>query len=232
MKQTALTLIIAAVLVMTARADVLTIHSQPNSIEDGGQFSSTLSSDPSQDLLVYCVDARNFITVPDTFAVNVVDLANLSQVTADTRYGQTAPADFSFGTGTAQQRYAMAAWLTEQYNFSGGVTKLDDEIQNTIWTLLDVNGAVFADNGGVGTYLALAQAWLASQSTAQLALFESHVEIFSSTNIAGTSGATRYSTGQQEQVYVDPTATPEITSWLMMSAGLGFFGFVRRRKSA
>jgi len=97
-----------------AFGDTLTITGQPNPVEDGGQFTATLGSDPSQELFVYCVDYRNFVSVPNpAYDVNVTDLANSTDVFDNTRYGQTATADFTnqtvpAGIGTPDAQLSAA----------------------------------------------------------------------------------------------------------------------------
>jgi hypothetical protein len=220
-----------------AFGDTLTITGQPNPVEDGGQFTATLGSDPSQELFVYCVDYRNFVSVPNpAYDVNVTDLANSTDVFDNTRYGQTATADFTnqtvpAGIGTAQDRYAMAAWLVTQFNFSSGVTMTDDQIQNAIWTLLDVNGAVFTNNGGVGTFLTQAETWIQSLTPTQLAAFENDVVIYTSTSVASLSDPARYANGNQEMIGVISSA-PEPATLAMLGVGLVAIGLFRKRMNA
>lgn len=217
-------------------ADTLTITGQPNSVENGGQFTATLGSDPTQQLFVYCVDYRNDVDVPNpAYDVNITDLANLTEVTADTRYGMTPTASFSNPTapvsiGNAQDRYAMAAWLITQYNFSSGVTMADDEIQNTIWTLLNTNGATFTSNGGTGTYMTQAESWIQGLSNAQLTAFENDVVIYTSTDVAAASDPARWGTGKQEMIGI--VGAPEPATLAMLGAGLLGIGLFRKRVKA
>src|SRR5579885_330412 len=111
----------------------------------GGEFTAYLDNNSNAMFNIFCVDYRNFIHgIPDTFNVNVSTLSNISS----TRYGTTQESAFSFyhgaggdpNAGDAFNRYLLAAWLTTQYDFSGGVTAADNAIQDAIWNLLDVNG--------------------------------------------------------------------------------------------
>jgi hypothetical protein len=221
-----------------AFGDTLTITGQPNSVEDGGQFTATLGSNPTQQIYVYCVDDLNFVNVPNpAFAVNVTDLANITEVFDNTRYGQTPTASFSTPTsptsiGTAQDRYAMAAWLITQYNFASGVTTADDQIQNAIWTLLDATGATYTSNGGVGAYITQAESWIGAEITAgTLTAFENTVVIYSDTNIAGESDPARYTGTRQEMIGFN-SSTPEPATVAMLGLGLVAIGMFRKRVKA
>jgi hypothetical protein len=235
-----------------AFGDTLNFTGYPNNVDDGGQFSATLSSDPGQTLLVYCVDYANFlqtgldvnISTPNPSVSPDAGLAN-------TRYGQTPEADFSFfnsGSGTlssgtaplsALQRYVLAAWLTQQYVFpivSGPTTVTDDQIQNAIWSLLSVNGTSgfpFGDAAGTGNFLTLAEQWLGGESAPNLAAFESEIRIYTSTNTVPYTGASdglgsSFVSGSQEMIGVMSPA-PEPATLAMLGAGLVAFGLFRKR---
>lgn len=239
---------------------------QPDNVNGGGEFTAYLSSNPSQTLYTYCVDDLNSIgtiTMPPTgFSVNIVDLANATQVAADTRYGQTAPASFTNTVNvadpppvnnttdaTAQDRYAMAAWLIEQYSFPVTSTTdlTDDYIQNAIWSLLDATGKVFNNCDfvnqstcatGVSSEIAAATTWINGQiKNGTLTAFESNVVIYSSTAINPNNTATgladpaRYYVGDQEMIgFV--TTTPEPATLAMLGAGLIAIGLFRKRVKA
>jgi hypothetical protein len=223
-----------------AFADTIYFTGQPENVEQGGQFTAYLASNPSQTLLTYCVDDLNEIAItspPSGYSVNIVDLAVSSQVTTDTRYGQTAAGSFSTNTvavpnaiGTAQDRYAMAAWLITQYNFTSGVTMADDEIQNAIWTLLDATGATYTANGGIGTYITQAETWINGLSTSKLAAFESTVVIYSPTAVVGVADPARYNIGSQEMIGF--VGTPEPATLAMLGAGLVMIGLFGKRIKA
>ena len=185
-----------------AFGDTLTITAQTENVDDGGQFSAFLGSNPAQQLLVYCVDFQNDTLFGNAYPVNIStpDVTNAASV-MNTRYGTTPVADFTFDTGSlpAVQRYVLAAWLITQFNFSGGVTTNDKEIQNALWTLLNTSGSTggfpFFDQAGTGTYLAQAMTWLGSETPTALAQFESGVKIYTDTTIASTSIPGRWTTG-------------------------------------
>jgi PEP-CTERM motif-containing protein len=223
---------------------LLNITGHTENVENGGQFSAFLGMTDTQNLNVYCVDDLNFIGVPSTTTVNVTDLANSTEVYNFTRYGQTAataaqitpafPDAFSTNTvvipaaiGTAQDRYAMAAWLITQFKFSSGVTTADDQIQNAIWTLLDATGATYTNNGGIGTFIAQAEAWINAQSPAALTAFENTVVIYSDVKLASESDPARYSGTAQEMIGF--TTTPEPATFAMLGIGLMTVGLVRKR---
>jgi hypothetical protein len=224
---------------------LLNITGQPNSVEGGGQFSAFLGPTDTQSIFVYCVDDLNFVTVPSSFAVNVTDLANSTAVYDNTRYGQTAanaasvnaqfPDAFSTNTvvvpasiGTAQDRYAMAAWLIEQYNFSSGVTTADTQIQNAIWTLLDATGATY---GSTGTFINQAETWIASEmATNALTGFENGIVIYSDVNLASESDPARYTGTAQEMIGF--VAAPEPATLAMLGLGLVSIGLFRKRMKA
>src|SRR5580698_7082367 len=228
-----------------AFGDQLNFIGQTQNVEYGGQFTATLSSDPAQVLVMYCVDYANDLVNGDSVYVSTPNpLVSPDDGLVNTRYGQTPTADFSyFSTGgtalTALQRYVLAAWLTQQYVFpivSGPTTTTDDEIQNAIWTLLTVNGTSgfpFGDAAGDGTYITQAKQWLGAESASNLAAFESDIRIYTSTNTTPYTGAacglgSSWVSGSQEMIgVVDPT--PEPATLAMLGAGLLAIGVARKR---
>jgi hypothetical protein len=237
------------------------ITGQPNSIDNGGgQFTAYLGPVDTQNLLVYCVDDLNFINVPSTNTDNITDLANMPAYTVTTnnftRYGETAPGSFTpiltvdnpppsvtMSDATAQDRYAMAAWLITQYAFPvSGATNAqlaaDDEIQNAIWTILDATSTVHngcpdstitsaACTAGISAQIGNAQAWINGQiSAGTLMAFENTVVIYSDANIAGQFNPARYSGTTQEMIGF--TTTPEPATLAMLGAGLMAIGLLSK----
>jgi PEP-CTERM motif len=222
-----------------AFADTLFFTGQPENVDQGGQFTAFLASNPSQTLLTYCVDDLNEVSIttpPAGYSVNLVDLANNSQVFTDTRYGQTPAASFSTNLvtvpsviGTAQDRYAMAAWLITQYSFnSGNAAANNSEIQNAIWTLLNATAAPLPDSDGIGTYVMQAESWIVGEmATNKLTAFENTVVIYSPTAVVGVADPARYTVGNQEMIGF--TSAPEPATLAMLGAGLLFIGLLGKR---
>ncbi len=216
-----------------AFGDTLTISAQTENVSQGGQFSATLASNPSQDLFIYCVDFQNYTSF-SPYAVNIStpDVTNPASI-SNTRYGTTPASDFTYDPNSlaAVQRYVLAAWLVTQYDFSAGVTANDVEIQNSIWTLLNTSGSTTGfpggDSAGTGAYLSQATNWLNQQLPTALQQFESGVRIFDSTNVASASIPARWTTGFQEMITV--TNTPEPGTLTLLGAGLLGLGLIRRR---
>jgi hypothetical protein len=228
-----------------AFGDQLNFTGHTEDVEYGGQFNATLTSDPTQVLVLYCVDYANELVNGDSVYVSTPNPSvSPDDGLVNTRYGQTPTADFSYfnagaGALTALQRYVLAAWLTQQYVFPivpGAVTTTDDQIQNAIWTLLTVNGTSgfpFGDAAGDGTYITQAKQWLGAESASNLAAFESDIRIYTSTNTTSYTGAacglgSSWVSGSQEMIgVVDPT--PEPATLAMLGAGLLAIGVARKR---
>lgn len=228
-----------------AFGDQLNFSAHTEDVDYGGQFTAALSSDPTQTLILYCIDYANDLVSGDSVYISAPNPSVSPDAgLVNTRYGQTPTADFSyFNSGnaslTALQRYVLAAWLTQQYNFPlvpGPVTTADDQIQNAIWTLLTVNGTSgfpFGDAAGDGNYVTLAEQWLAGESPANLAAFESNIRIYTSTNSNPYTGAdcgpgSSWVSGSQEMIGV-VSSTPEPASLAMLGAGLLAIGVFRKR---
>lgn len=227
---------------------------QPNNVENGGQFTADLNNNTADQFYTYCVDYLNVANQNTAYAVNVVNLSNLAMVTADTRYGQTAANAFTYainvdnippagGTSaaTAQERYAMAAYLITQFQFpiNTATANTDDEIQNAIWTLLDANGATFstcatlssaACTTATNAELSAATTWINNAITHNtLTSFENNVVIYSATSIYGTADPARYQTGNQEMIGFN---APEPATLAMLGLGLVGIGLLKKRVKA
>ena len=195
-------------------------------VGNGGGFNATLDA---QNIVIYCVDYRNHISLPDNYMVNDARPNNLST----TRYGNTAESAFSFHTapngmslGDAKSRYLEVGWLITQYDANGGGAR-DVGIQNAIWTLLDVAGAIH-NAGDQGTWLNNAATWRLTSTPGQIFDVESRIKIFSSTDIAGVGGDARYVTGRQEMINIEHA--PEPSSVILLGTVMTIVGFVGRRK--
>jgi hypothetical protein len=215
-----------------AFGDTLHITAYTENVLDGGQFTAFLTSNPTQQLIIYCVDFQNDEVNVEPVNISIPNVAMPSSV-VNTRYGTTPTANFSYansgpGAIDAVERYVLAAWLTTQFNFSSGVTPADDHIQNAIWTLLDTDGTSgfpYSDAVGTGTFLTQATTWFNSvNGTPALTQFESQVRVYTSSDTTSTTN------GAQEMIGV--MSTPEPATVAMLGAGLLTIGLFRKRIKA
>ncbi len=214
-------------------------------VNEGGQFSAYLNT-PLNQLIIYCVDYRNDTGSPDVVNISTPD--SLADI-ANTRYGTTPTAGFSFYTSgpalNALDRYVLAGWLTTQFDFGSGVTLSDEQIQNAIWTLLSTNGTGDFPSGnvaGVGTWITQAETWETGAALAgTLAQFESTIRIYTTVTVAGDNDLTqaagsRYAIGMQEMIGTEggggnTQSLPEPQTIAMMGAGLLALGLIRMRRA-
>jgi len=210
---------------MAAFGTTLNVTSQPFNVDNGGGFTAYLDNNTGNTFEVFCIDYRNFVSVPESFTVNVDTLPN----DADTRYGTTSAGSFSFyGPGlSALDRYILVAWLTTQFDQSNPTGDRDKSIQDAIWNLLDVDNVNHNDGSAVSTWVSNAEAWESGLSSQAKADFESQIRIFTSSDVSGTSTPNRYTTGNQEFI----TVTPEPMALLLVGTGLLAVGLLRRPKS-
>lgn len=229
-------LLLMAAGVSLSATPILTLTSQSFSIDGGGQFTGTLSNNPSQQLQAYCVDFNNFASVGNAYDVNVSTMGDLSK----TRYGTTAQSAFTYqqapngaNIGDSSARYALAGWLISQYNLTPGAgnSAKNVGVQNAIWNILDTTGAQHT-NGDWSTWMNNAAANVGAARGQAGA-----IKIFTSTSVASATGATRYAIGAQEMISLGAVvnnSVPEPQSAVLIGFGglLIGLGTIRRRKKA
>ncbi len=221
----------------------------------GGGASATLNGVPVE---IFCDDFAHNMSTSLSTSADVTTLGTSANLT-DTRFGGVSSdawttitlndgnsvvdaQDNSFfnnpGSGsTALARYEMVAYLVSLYNPGLGANPSNNEIQEAIWTIMDpkAEGAVVDPSGlSPDSYLEQAASWYISMNTPgnQNALnsFLSQFEIVSSPNMTYTNGLGIG--GFQEQIVMDPVATPEPRRgvWLLLSLlVVGFLGMRRSR---
>jgi hypothetical protein len=222
--------------------------------DGGGGASATLNGVPVE---IFCDNFADDITAPSNHQANVTTLGTSADL-SDTRFGGVASnawttitisdgnttldnQDNSFfnnsASGTsALARYEMAAYLTSLYNTSLGNNTSNNQIQQAIWSILDpkADGPVTNTTGvNPDSYLEQAASWYASMNTPgnlnALNNFLSQFEIISPrmtySNGLGVGGF-------QEQIAMDPVATPEPRGgiWIVLALLMGVFPVMRRTK--
>jgi hypothetical protein len=131
----------------------------------------------------------------------------------------------------------MVAYLVSLYNVGQGATTSNNEIQEAIWTIMDptAEGAVIDPSGlSPDSYLEQAASWYTGMNTpgnqSALNSFLSQFEIVTSPKLTYINGLG--TGGYQEQIIMDPVATPEPRGgvWLLLALFVaGFFGMRRSR---
>lgn len=192
-----------------------------NGINDGAYYVSPyqglmVSNGQSSLVTLFCDDFNNEVTWNQTWQANVTQLG--SGDLSNTRYGN--PADVAllmgqnpyYGTYTAAQLYAQAAWLTTQFNqyLSNNPTQIIS-LQYAIWDLFDPNAPT---NAG-------AQAWILSAEQNYGSVNLNNFEIVTNVGPLALTG--------QVQEFIVPTPEPGTIALL----GIALLGlvFIARRKS-
>jgi hypothetical protein len=214
----------------------------------GGGAYGTLDGSPIE---MFCDDFGNEISTGNSYTANVTTLGTSADLSL-TRFGgissgawttinisdgntsldNTDNAFFNTGDGsTALARYEMAAYMVSLFNQSLGNNTSNNQIQETIWTLMDPAGVSLYNPSGSNTdsYLEQAASWYTSMNANQTTLnaFLSKFEIVSPTNMTLQNGLKVG--GFQEQIVMTPE--PRGGVWILLSLLVGGFLVMRRNRS-
>jgi hypothetical protein len=217
---------------------------------DGGGASATLNGVPVE---IFCDDFANEAWVPYNYTANVTTLgtnANLS----NTRFGGVSSSAWTaislnsgnstldtqdnafFNTGSGSNslaRYEMAAYLVSLYNLSLGSNTSNNQIQQSIWGLMDPKAEGTPSNPlnvNDTSYLEQAAAWYTSMNTVgnqtTLNTFLSKFLVVSPSNMTFTNGLGIG--GFQEQIVMTPE--PRGGVWMLLALLVGGFLVIRRNR--
>ena len=164
-------------------------------------------------------------------------MANNHNQRGNTTLDSQDNAFFNTGLGTSSlARYEMVAYLVSLYNVSQGATTSNNQIQEAIWTIMDpkAEGAVIDPSGvNPASYLEQAVSWYSSMNTSAnvgaLNSFLSRFEVVSGASMNYSSGLGCGSF--QEQIVMNPVATPEPRGAVWMLLGLFAAAFMWLRRS-
>lgn len=212
----------------------------------GGGSQATLGGVPVE---IFCDDFLNEIYVPSDNTANVTDLT--SSTLDQTRFGEvtswtaisltggTSTEQNTLNNATAAQRYDMVAYLISLYNIAqnsnSSVNLANNEIQESIWTLMDPMNystpkplnPVPLTASQFDPYLEQAADWLSGGGATTS--FLSNFEVVSDTAMTPGTSADGYVGvgGFQEQIVM----TPEPRGVALMLLGLlGVCGILARRR--
>jgi hypothetical protein len=222
---------------------------------DGGGASATLNGVPVE---IYCDDFADDVWVPYNYSANVTTLGTAANLSS-TRFGGVASnawttislddtnttldtqddAFFNSGSGSSSlARYEMVAYLVSLYNRSLGNNTSNDQIQESIWNLMDPKAEGASTKLGVDdtSYLEQAASWYNTMNKpanlGALNSFLAQFQVVDPTNMTYSSGL-GYG-GFQEQIVMTVTPAPEPRGSVLLLLGLlvGGFFLMRHRNGA
>lgn len=188
-----------------------------------GQYTGTQATPTSHSVILNCVDFFHHVVVGQTWS------ANLTSIGANAVVGPNVTRVNNI------QAYRAAAWLTTQY--AGKTNSQIGDIQDSIWELLDPNGATAPNppaDPNTNAWKTAALAYVASDSTGTSAGGFGNFWIVSDVNsfVAGQDNPNSV----QEFLIYDNTfnqnvvPTPEPASMMLMATGLAGVAAVRIRR--